>query len=162
MSDNATAGPNDGLPLKDAAIRTSLSVHALRRHIRDGVLPASMKGSRYEVAVADLNAIPERLEERRRAQEKARQEELEAVVKRVVDTFPPLSEEQIQQLGRLLGSVPVRRTLPTHIHCEVCGETWEVPDQDSDRVLRKALQHANNEHPGDEPSSNIKPGKGQP
>ncbi|MEO3931345.1 helix-turn-helix domain-containing protein [Micrococcaceae bacterium Sec7.4] len=162
MSCNVTADPNPSLPLRDAATHTGLSVPVLRRHIRDGVLPATMKGNRYEVTVADLNTLPERLEERRRAREKACQEELEAVARRIVGTFPPLSEERKKQLSRLLGSVPVRRTLPTHIHCEVCGETWEVPDQDSDRIFREALQHANGEHPGDEPSSNIKPGRGQP
>lgn len=162
MNGGSPGDPGPALTLREAATRTGISVHVLRRYIHEGVLPAKRNGNRYEVTIADLDQIPGRLEERRLARERACQEELEAVVRRVVDTFPPLSDEQKKELGRLLGSVPVRRTPPTHIHCTVCGETWDVPADESDRVFLEAVHHTRNEHPGDEPSTNIQAGGANP
>jgi excisionase family DNA binding protein len=177
MSVHGTADQSRSLPLREAADHSGLSVHVLRRHIRDGTLPAVMTGNHYTVTVADLDALPAKLQQIQEDREKSCRDERDAVINRIVDEFPPLSEDQKKELGTLLGSVQVPRPpiipvttplihprpeLPSHVHCGVCGKTWEVPVIETHLTYDKAVTHGENEHPEVDARLNVKPGKGKP
>lgn len=67
----------------------------LIRRIRDGHLPAEKVGGRWMVSKRDVEAMDERIAA-------AKHERYIAVVMRVVDEVPPLSEERKRKLAQLL------------------------------------------------------------
>lgn len=83
------------LDLKTAAAHTGQSVAALRRWIKEGRLPMTKQGNAHRVTAADVAAAVASARE-------DSQREREALAQKVVSTWPRLSPERKEELGRIL------------------------------------------------------------
>lgn len=94
IEDN-NSGTGARLTLQEAAARSGLSVATLRRHIHDGALPAVKTGSRYEVTVADLDAMRVAFRQAQENSDAVARAEQKAWVERSVADAPPMTREQV-------------------------------------------------------------------
>ena len=72
----------------------------IRARIHRGEVPAVLDGNRFKIRREDLHLLTKPAVPALRSAE----DDLDALVKRIVDDFPPLTSDQKAELGKLLAS----------------------------------------------------------
>lgn len=88
------------LDLRDISALGYGTTQNIRTRIHRGEVPAVLVGNRFKIRREDLHHLAKPVGLTRPPAE----DDLDALVKRIVDEFPPLSADQKAELGQLLAS----------------------------------------------------------